>query len=306
MMICGGSGLVGKALYKTWLQQGHEVIIVSRSRTKLVIETRNPQASVMSWSELAHAPEHCRDVDVVVNLAGETINQRWTDTAKNRIVASRVVPARRIADWAGKLPRKLPLLVSASGISVYGPSETGTFDEMSPAAGDDFLTDVVYQWEASADTIPAERCVKLRIAPVLANVGGAFPLMKLPYLFGVGGRIGSGKQPFSWIHIEDMVRLIDFVVHDTSMEGVVNASAPEAVTNEDFGRTLGKVYHRPHWFPVPSFTLKLLFGEMSMLLLEGQRVYPAKALEHGFTFNYGTLEKALTTLRDAGRTPPQP
>ncbi|MDT8974966.1 TIGR01777 family oxidoreductase [Paenibacillus sp. chi10] len=300
VMICGGTGLIGRALVDFWLQEGHELIVVTRSPAKLHAYEGGSSIHAISWSELAHCPEHCHNVDAVVNLAGETINQRWTNIARNRILSSRIVPARRIAVWAGKLSRKLPIYISASGISIYGSSETGTFDEMSNAGGDDFLTDVIYQWEDAADRVPAARCVKLRIAPVLANEGGAYPMMKLPYLLGVGGRIGSGKQPLSWIHIADMVRLIDFVLQD-SIEGVVNASSPESVTNDDFGRTLARVYHRRHWMPVPAIAFKFLFGEMSSLLLEGQRVYPAKALEHGFTFHYGTLEKALTELRNSGR-----
>ncbi|MBG9737786.1 TIGR01777 family oxidoreductase [Paenibacillus alvei] len=298
VMICGGTGLIGRALIDFWLQEGHELIIVSRSPAKVHADGERKRVKAISWSELTHIPEHSQDVDAVVNLAGESINQRWTSMARNRILSSRIIPTRRIADWASKLSRKLPIYISASGISIYGPSETGTFDEMSMARGDDFLTDVIYQWEEAADRVPADRTIKLRIAPVLANEGGAYPMIKLPYLLGIGGRIGSGKQPLSWIHITDMVRLIDFVLYD-SIEGVVNASSPEAVTNDDFGRSLAKVYRRKHWMPVPAAALHILFGEMSSLLLQGQRVYPAKVLEHGFTFQYGTLEKALTVLRDS-------
>ncbi|WP_345889980.1 NAD-dependent epimerase/dehydratase family protein [Paenibacillus dendritiformis] len=168
-MISGGTGLIGKALYRAWLEQGHEVIILSRSGTKLRAKKTHPHVHVVSWSELENHPPSCRGADVVVNLAGETISQRWTVTAKNRIVASRIVPARRLAEWAEQQPRKLPLLINASGSSGYGSSETEVFDEKSPLAGQDFLSDVIRQWEAAADAIPAERRVKLRIAPVLSN-----------------------------------------------------------------------------------------------------------------------------------------
>ncbi|WP_407055943.1 TIGR01777 family oxidoreductase [Paenibacillus dendritiformis] len=298
IMISGGTGLIGKALYKAWLEQEHEVIILSRSGTKLRAKETHPHIHVVSWSELENHPPSCSDVDVVVNLAGETISQRWTATAKNRIVASRIVPARRLAEWAEQQPRKLPLLINASGSSGYGSSETAVFDEKSPLAGQDFLSDVIRQWEAAADAIPAERRVKLRIAPVLSNDGGVFPLMRLPYKLGFGGKIGSGRQPFSWIHIDDMVRLIDYAVQEPSLSGPVNASAPDAVTNDEFGRKLGAVYRRPHWFPAPAWAIKLALGEMSMLILEGQRVYPAAALNAGFTFRYGQLDEALQALRD--------
>lgn len=297
-MISGGTGLIGKALYKAWLEQGHEVIILSRSRTKLRAKETHPHFHVISWSDLEDNPPSCSDVDVVVNLAGETISQRWSVTAKNRIVASRIVPARRLAEWAEQRSRKLPLLISASGSSGYGPSETAVFDEDSPLADHDFLSDVIRQWEAAADAIPAERRVKLRIAPVLSNDGGVYPLMRLPYKLGFGGRVGSGRQPFSWIHIDDMVRLIDYAVKEDSLSGPVNASAPDAVTNDEFGRKLAAVYRRSHWFPAPAWALKLGLGEMSMLILEGQRVYPAAALNAGFTFRYGQLNEALQALRD--------
>ncbi|WP_232278753.1 TIGR01777 family oxidoreductase [Paenibacillus sp. 481] len=297
-MICGGTGLVGKALSRTWLQQGHDIIVVSRSGSKLSAEDTHPRLTTVRWSELTRRTDEYTDIDVVVNLAGESISQRWTDIAKNRIMSSRILPAKRLAEWANSINRPVPLYISASGISVYGPSTTGTFDETSLPIGDDFLSDVVHKWEAVAHAVPATRRVILRLAPVLANEGGAFPRMRLPYKLGVGGRLGNGEQPFSWIHIQDLISLIDFIVQDHTIEGIVNASAPEAVTNDTFGRTISKVYNRPHWMPVPAFVFHILFGEMSTLLLHGQRVYPAKMLEHGFTFHYGTVERALHALKE--------
>ncbi|MGZ9583584.1 TIGR01777 family oxidoreductase [Paenibacillus marinisediminis] len=297
MLICGGTGLVGHSLAHFWLNEGHEVVIVTRSKSAPRRDFPNKQPLYASWADLRANTGPCKNIDVVVNLAGETINQRWTESARNRITASRVVPARRLQDWASSQNKKLPLFISASGISIYGTSYTGVFDESSAAEGEDFLSHVVKQWEESADLIPAERHIKLRIAPVLTNTAGAFPPMLLPFKLFFGGPIGSGKQPFSWIHIDDLVRMIDFIVMDSTIDGIVNASSPETVTNEQFGRTLGKVYNRPFWFRVPAWVLKIVFGEMSTLLLEGQRVYPAKALEHGFTFQYGTVENALRALR---------
>ncbi|MCG7410008.1 TIGR01777 family oxidoreductase [Paenibacillus sp. ACRRX] len=296
MLITGGTGLVGHALAEWWLNEGHEVVIITRSHSAPRRSFQGKQPSFLRWADLKKSTS-CQNIDVAVNLAGETINQRWTESAKNRIVASRIMPARRLNEWVQSIGNPLPLFISASGSSVYGSSLTGVFDETSPPDGDDFLADVVRQWEASADSIPAKRTVKLRIAPVLSTDDGAYPKMLLPFKLGIGGSIGSGKQPFSWIHIDDLVQLIDFVVKDASLSGVVNASAPESVTNEEFGRAIANVYSRPFWLPLPAWSLRLLLGEMSLLLLEGQRVYPSKALEHGFTFQYGSVERALRALR---------
>lgn len=298
MLISGGTGMIGHALAEHWLAEGHEVIIVTRSKSAPKRAFPDQQPIYISWPELKSGIQISQQVDVAVNLAGETINQRWTESAKNRISASRLVPAKRFQEWASRLSRKLPLFISASGISIYGSSYTGVFDETSTAEGEDFLSDIVRQWESGADSIPAERNIKLRLAPVLANDAGAFPSMLLPFKLLCGGSIGNGKQPFSWIHLDDAVRIIDFIAKDSSIDGIVNATAPEAVTNEQFGRIIAKVYGRPYWMPVPAFMLKILLGEMSTMLLEGQRVYPAKLLEHGYTFQYGTVEGAVRNLRN--------
>lgn len=295
-LISGGTGLIGHALAMKWLDDGHDVLIVTRSRSSPKRTFPRRQPHYVTWSDMKVASDLFRNLDAVVNLAGESINQRWIEAARNRITASRLVSSRKLLDWARQLEQKLPLYIGASGISIYGSSLTGVFDESSSAEGKDFLSEVVRRWEAATDQMPAERIVKLRIAPVLARASGAFPPMLMPFKMYAGGPIGSGKQPFSWIHLNDIVRLIDFIVTEPSIEGVVNASAPENVTNEQFGRSIAKVYNRPYWFPVPAWVLKMIFGEMSMLLLEGQRVYPAKALEYGFTFQHGTVESALRAL----------
>ncbi|MCR8844004.1 TIGR01777 family oxidoreductase [Paenibacillus sp. SC116] len=298
MLLSGGTGLIGTKLAEKWLHEGHEVIILTRSMPAVDNSSRTRQPFYLTWSQLAQMPAIADDVDVVVNLAGETINQRWNENAKERIRKSRLEPTRQISDWAAKRHRTLPLLISASGSSVYGSSKSDRFDEMSPPAGQDFLSDVVRQWEAAADQVPAQRTVKLRIAPVLSSEGGALQKILLPYRFGVGGRLGSGQQPFSWIHIDDIIRLIDYIAHDKSICGVINASAPESVTNEEFGRKISSIYQKPHWLPMPAAALKLMLGEMSILVLEGQHVFPMKALQHGFKFRYPTVEKALLALKE--------
>jgi len=183
-------------------------------------------------------------------------------------------------------------------MAIYGTSETLTFDETSPAAVQDFPSRVVQQWEAAADRIPAGRLIKLRISVVLGNEGGAYPKMLLPYKLGAGGKIGSGRQWFSWIHIDDMVGLIDYCIRHGDISGPVNAASPYAVTNDQFGRTVASVYRRPHWFPLPAVLLKGVLSEMSLILLKGQHIVPAKALAHGFRFRYPELTAALTQLKE--------
>jgi len=294
--ICGGTGFIGSALTSYWLNQQDEVIIITRRVPDA--SKRNPGVQYVTWEQLETAPQQIAGTDAIVNLTGESINQRWTASAKDRILQSRLVAADRVAKIVRLLDPKPSVVVNASGISIHGTSEVEVFDETSPHHITDFLAGVVEQWERAADAIPVDRLVKLRVGLVLGNHGGAYPLMKLPYLFGAGGRVGSGRQWFSWIHLEDMVRLIDFCIRQESIAGPVNATAPRPVRNDEFGRILGKVYHRPHWFPVPSLLFKTLFGELSILLLEGQQVLPNAAIQHGFAFRYPTLEAALTALKN--------
>ncbi len=235
-------------------------------------------------------------VDAIVNLAGESINQRWTSAAKERILQSRLDTVNQIASIVSRLDTKPAVVVNASGISIYGTSETESFVEHSEPNVKDFLSGVVEQWEQAMDQIQDTRLVKLRLGIVLGTDGGAFPKMMLPYKYGIGGRIGSGKQVLSWIHVEDLCRLIDFCIENEDIIEQVNATAPQPATNDEFGRTLAKVMRTSHRIPVPAFIMKLMFGELSTLLLEGQRVFPYLAIEYEFDFKYPTLTMALQDL----------
>lgn len=293
--VTGGTGFVGKALVKALLSRKDEVIIISRSGRRQGSESAKGLHYV-TWTELAQNPAKLEGVHAIINLAGESINQRWTDAAKKRILESRLTATARIARTVQELNHKPEVVINASGISAYGSSLTETFDESSATAVTDFLSEVVKQWEKAADAIKVERLIKLRVGVVLNKQGGAFPLMALPHrLFG-GGRIGSGQQWLAWIHLEDIVRLILFCLDNRNIQGPINASAPEPVTNDTFGRSLGRAIHRPHWFPLPAFLMKAVVGEMSTLLLDGQRAVPRKALEHGFTFHYPDIESALQEI----------
>lgn len=289
--VTGGSGFIGKRLISHLQQQGHEVINISRSPRAVIEHVRT-----VTWDQLKTDSSAFAGLDAIVNLAGESINQRWTAAAKERIVGSRLKAAEQVAQLVERMDVKPKVVVNASGMSVYGTSETETFDERSPHLPVDFLSKVVEQWEDAADQIQGTRIVKVRVGLVLDGKEGAFPKMALPYKLGIGGPTGSGKQWLSWIHIDDMVRLIDFCIQNEAILGPVNATAPNPVTNREFGRALAKAMRRPNLFPLPAFILKIMFGELSILLLEGQKVLPRVLLEHGFTFKYSFVDKALADI----------
>jgi uncharacterized protein (TIGR01777 family) len=290
--ITGGTGFIGSHLIPFFLKNGHEVILISRSSSS----SKHHGVTHVTWKQLLDNPSSFKGTDAIVNLAGESINQRWTDEAKKRILDSRLNAAHQIAEFVKDLSVKPKVVINASGMSIYGTSEKDTYDERSPHRIVDFLSGIVEKWEHAADQIKDTRIVKIRVGLVLGNDAGAFPKMTLPYKLGVGGKIGSGKQWISWIHIEDMVRLIDYCIQHEEMSGPVNATAPNPVTNDQFGRAIAKAWHRPHWFPLPAGMMKLVFGELSTLLLDGQKVLPYVLLTHGFTFNYPAIDQAMRDL----------
>lgn len=291
--VTGGTGFIGSALVRSLLERGDEVWIVSRTAGNA--KARPPRLQVVTWEQLEEKPKRLDGVGGIVNLAGESIDQRWTDAVKERILQSRLQAAARVGKLVSALQDKPRVVVNASGISYYGTSLTETYDERSPKRVADFLSSVVDKWEEAAGRIPVERLVKLRVGLVIGNGGGAFPKMAMPYrLFG-GGRIGSGKQWIPWIHLEDMVRLILFSLDNERISGPINAVSPDPATNDDFGRAIGRAMKRPHWFPVPAILMKALFGEMAVLL-EGQKALPKAALDAGFQFRYPTVDDAMRDL----------
>jgi uncharacterized protein len=298
--ICGGTGFIGQALCSRWQRDGHDVIIVTRSKPDVPPHHQpNGPVSYLTWDEMKSHPERFEDLDALVNLAGSSLSQRWTQAGKQRILQSRQQTVSSVAELIHRLEFKPPVVIQASAMAIYGSSEFETFDEESPATVTDFPSEVVLQWEQAADRIPVDRLIKLRISVVLGGKGGALPKMLLPYKLGVGGKIGSGKQWLSWIHIDDIVDLIDYCIRHEDISGAVNAASPHAVTNDEFGRSIANVYHRPHWLPLPAFMLQAILGEMSLILLKGQRILPAKALKHGFQFQYSEVTDALQQIKES-------
>jgi uncharacterized protein len=285
--ITGASGLIGSALVPALEREGHEVVRLVRREPSAPGEARwDPDAGTVDEAALA-------DVESIVHLAGENIGQRWTESVRRRVLASRVEGTRLVAETAARLPGK-PVLVAASAIGYYGLRGDELVDETS-RKGPGFLADVVEAWEAAADPARAAgvRVVHLRQGVILTKHGGALERMLLPFRLGLGGRIGSGRQWLSWVSLDDVVAAYLFVL-DNALEGPVNVNAPGAVTNRDFVKALGHALHRPTLFPVPGLAVKTLFGQMGEeTVLGGQRVKPAKLEAAGFTFAQPDIDSGL-------------
>jgi len=269
--ITGASGFIGRHLMKSLAQAGHSVCALSR-----------------------HAPP--AESDVVIHLAGEPVAQRWTPAAKQRIRESRIAGTRDLVDALGRLPRRPEALICASAIGYYGSRGDEILTESS-APGNGFLPEVCKAWEKEAQAAESFgiRVVRVRTGLVLAAAGGALQRMLPPFRMGVGGRLGSGRQWMSWIHLEDLTAMFQFTV-ESQVRGPLNGVAPQPATNSEFTRELARRLRRPAVFPVPEFALRLLFGEMADVLLASQRVVPAAAQAGGFRFRYPQLAQALEDL----------
>jgi uncharacterized protein len=296
--IAGATGFVGSRLVEQLQAQGHQIVILTRSPEQA--SNRFGAAAVVGYNPLKSgewqsAIDGC---DAVINLAGEPIaEKRWTPAQKRVMLESRQVGTEKIVEAIEKATNKPSVLINASAIGYYGTSETSKFDETSPA-GSDFLAEVCTKWEAAAQAASASgtRVAILRLGIVLGENGGALGKMLAPFSAFVGGPIGSGKQWFSWIHRDDVVKLIITALTDPNMRGVYNATAPNPVTMTDFAQTLGTVMNRPSWLPVPNFALEALLGEGAIVVLQGQQVTPNNTLAQGFQFQYPTLKPALAAI----------
>lgn len=293
IILSGGTGFIGTHLLRHFSNKPYQITLVTRSRSDL------PYSHVkqVTWEEIEQQPQQLEKHDAWINLAGASINQRWNPEAREKILQSRISTTRNVAQCIGQLHQPPKVMINGSAIGIYGHSLSKTFDETTELPDpDDFLAMVVQDWEKESRFIPAQRVIQLRTGLVLGKDGGALPPMLLPFRLGLGGRIGSGKQWMSWIHIDDLVRLIEHCIVNTEMSGAVNATAPQPVRNEEFTKALAKAMNRPHLTLVPGILLRLIFGEMAGLLLKGQRVLPKKALRHHFSFNYPRIDNALESL----------
>ncbi|PIC70068.1 TIGR01777 family protein [Sporosarcina sp. P16b] len=295
VVIAGGTGFIGSILTEKLKDNGHEVVILTRKPS-----SKQNGIQYVQWLTDHTSPENeVGQVDAFVNLAGVSIDDsRWSKERKKQIYDSRITATQEVLRIIRRLPKKPRVLVNASAIGIYPTSLTAEYTEDSSAIGDDFLAKTVSDWEnlAGQANEMGVRTVCTRFGIVLGKEGGALPLIKLPYQLFAGGKIGSGNQWFSWVHVEDVASAILFSLENDDVEGPVNVVAPSPMHMNAFGKTIGKVLHRPHWFPVPSFAMKVALGEKSIVVLQGQHVLPKKLLANGFTFTYPSLRPALEDL----------
>jgi len=297
IVVAGGTGFIGGALVARLAGDGHEVVVLSRDPGRAVLPAgahavRWDGASADGWAS------HVQEAGAVVNLAGTSIGAgRWTSWRKREILDSRVNATRALIEAMARGGSASRVLVSSSAVGYYGAVNTGDVTEDHPA-GAGFLADVCVRWEqeAMAATTVGARVVLLRTGIVLGRGGGALARMTLPFRLFAGGPIGSGRQPFPWIHLDDVAGIVAFALSRGDVAGPVNMAAPEAVDMKAFCAALGRALGRPSWLPVPSLVLRAALGEMSDMLLTGQRVVPAKLTALGYAFRYPSLAAALASV----------
>jgi uncharacterized protein (TIGR01777 family) len=301
IIITGGTGLIGRPLSAALVAEGHDVTVLSRNPDKV----KNMAAGVklVAWDgQSAQGWGHLADgADAIINFAGEGIGDgRWNNERKQKIRQSRTLAGKAVMEAISAAAVKPKVLVQASAVGYYGTNTGDKPVSETASPGSDFLAKVCFDWEvstAAANRLGVRRPV-LRTGIVLANEGGAFPKLLLPFKLFAGGPLGGGKQWLPWIHMADQVRAILFLLHNEQADGPFNLSAPNPVTNSEMAKQIGEVMGRPAFVPAPAFAMKTVLGEMAVLVLEGQRAVPTKLQALGFQFKYETVQAALRNLLD--------
>lgn len=292
ILITGASGLIGKAVVKSLIANGHELLLAGRGEPK--------NANQIEWSVEEGFKEADRDrlegLDAVIHLAGESIaGLRWTDDKKKAIRDSRVLGTRNLVNDLARLEKKPKVFISASAMGFYGDRGDEVLSEASPP-GDTFLSDVCRDWEIESRRAEdlGIRTVLPRFSIVLSKDGGALATMLTPFKLGVGGVVGSGEQWMSWVSLDDVVNIVNLALEDERFRGAVNVASPNPVTNQEFTKTLGDVLYRPTFLPLPEFAVNLVFGEMGdALLIDSTRVEPKRLKDAGYEFKFTNLRSAL-------------
>jgi len=292
VVVGGGSGFVGKNLCKLLKRKGHDVVVVSRTAAKPPVEG----CEVVSWDSVAREGLPT-GTDAAVNLAGANILdplKRWNSYAPI-VRSSRLESTTTMASAVAKATTQPKVFISASAVGYYPPSETACYDEDSICAPNNFIEQLVHDWEAAAQLPETcqSRLVKLRIGVVVGKGGGIVGNTWLPFYLGLGGPISSGKQWFPWVHNEDVAGIILHAIENENVTGVLNAVSPQTATNADFSKSLAAAMWRPAFFPLPGFVVNTIFGqERGAIMLEGQRVNPKRTLDFGYEFQYPHLKEA--------------
>lgn len=306
ILIFGGTGFLGRLLTQSFLDRGWQVTIATRNQGQAaqnlpadvqLIQLHKDDAGLPIFDHHAVAMEKLQQIDIIVNLAGESIgNRRWSKAVKKEILHSRINTTRFIVNAINQGKFKPKLLLNASAVGYYGSRRDEKLTE-NDSPGNDFLAEVCQRWEHEAYQVRQEftRVVSLRIGVVLGHEG-ALARMILPYKFFLGGPLGNGNQWLSWIHFRDLVRTFNYIIDHSEIVGPVNGTAPNSAKMKDLAQTIGQVLNKPAWFSVPEFILKLGLGQMSEMLLHGQRALPEKLLNSGFSFDFPELKAALENI----------
>lgn len=296
IFMTGGTGFVGTYLAKSLVSEGHAVTILTQAlsgtelkMTGLSYLMGNPTMKE-KWQEAV--PDH----DVIINLAGASIFSRWTPEQKKILLSSRIETTRNLVEALPDNAKNIKFF-STSAVGYYGFHEDEELTENLPA-GDDFLAQLAYAWEREALRAQNKgaRVVITRFGIVLGKNGGALGQMIPLFKYFLGGPLGSGRQWFSWVHMDDLAQAFIFLLKNAEIQGAVNLCSPEPVRNVDLGRAIGKILHRPSLIPAPGFMITLILGEFGSVLLRGQRVIPRRLLDAGFQFKYPNMEDALKTI----------
>lgn len=312
-IIAGGTGFVGQYLARKWLDEGHSVAIIGRSAPKIK-KIFGDMVETIEWDDFIDDSQHLlHQAGLVVNLTGANIGeQRWSAERKQILLNSRTHYTKILAQACADLADHAPPLFNASAIGIYGLQESESaelpraFDETCPIdfeAKPDFLAEIGRAWETKTNIAKAHgvHVINLRFGVVLGH-GGVLAKLTTPFKFGLGGPIGNGRQPFSWIHIDDLAGSIEFLLQHQHIHGPVNIVSPNAVSQKQFAKSFAKSLHRPCFMPTPGFILKFLFGQMAEeLLLKGQHVFPKILLDAGFKFKHPDLDEALEAIQKSKR-----
>lgn len=296
--ITGGTGFVGKKLVHRLFKEGHEITLLSRSPEKAK-QTFSFPTKAIAWTagKTTLAASALAGIDVVLNLAGEGIaDKRWTTARKKAIYDSRILGTRSLVDAVSQTENGPRRFISASAIGFYGDRGNEELNEGS-APGTGFLTNVCRDWEKEVEKLPksvSHTCIRIGI--VLGKEGGALKKLLPIFEFGAGGPVGNGNQWMSWIHVDDLVSLFAFLVKAENAPEIVNGVAPSPATNKDFSKALGRALHRPAILPAPALALKLAMGELSVLVLGSQKVFPKETEKTGFSFAHPKLLEALSDI----------